>query len=154
MKFILGESSSRRRISLTPLEANIVEQPAKTIQTLPAPKIPSKIPAASGRASRVSSRIASKSSTGALPDRARSPTEMMNSQAKFGTRLRHADLSGSVSNGRVSSINMAVRPPQVETQSQPPSRASQRAVSTPVFSTMRGSTRLPPSSVRGTSKRF
>ncbi|KAJ9110149.1 hypothetical protein QFC20_003001 [Naganishia adeliensis] len=152
MNFILGETAPRRRHSTmhtTATSENVVEKP------LQIPASSTTKPLAAGRTSRVSSRIASK--PGNMPSRARSPTEMMNSQAKFGTRLRNPELSATTSRDRAASsmARTIVSSAQVPGSTGPrqPCRTGQRAVSTPVVSAMRGSTRPPPSSVRGTSRR-
>lgn len=150
MNFILGETAPRRRHSTMPTTAtseDLVEKPLPIMASITTE------PLTAGRTSRVSSRIAPKPRN--LPSRARSPTEMLNSQAKFGTRLRNTELSAPASRDRAASsmvrtvTSLAQGPGPAEQR--PPSRTAQRG--TPVVSAMRGSTRPPPSSMRGTSRR-
>ncbi|KAJ9102276.1 hypothetical protein QFC19_004824 [Naganishia cerealis] len=145
MDFILGAAAPRRRVSTRPVSTS--NDTPSQVPNLP--DSPKKDPTAV-RTTRVSSRANSK---GTLPMRARSPTEMINSQAKFGTRLRNPELSIST-NGRSSTLSRPIGHSSSMKEDVSLPRTSQRAVSTPVNAISRGSTRLPPSSVRGTRRQF
>ncbi|KAJ9109151.1 hypothetical protein QFC21_000479 [Naganishia friedmannii] len=147
MDFILGAAAPRRRASVRPEATSTTDTKDVPLQAIRLPDSSKKtVPAP--RTARVSSRATAK---GTLPSRARSPTEMINSQAKFGTRLRHPELSIS-GNGRSSAMARPIDSSAIVRGEVVPSRSSQRAVSTPVHSVAWGSTRPPPSSVRGTRR--
>ena len=153
MNFILGEAASRHQRPRTHSNANPGSQTTEIDAAFSTTILVSQRPASTRRIERVTPRIPVKSMGSVAPERIRPPTEMLNSQAKFGTRLRNPELRGSTNSGRVASIDRAIQLSQeFGAGSQQPHRMTQRSASTPVSSAMRGSGPIPTASVRRTSR--
>lgn len=147
MNFILGEAAAQHQKPTTQSYATPGTQTTEIDASFTTKISVSPRPASIRRIERVSPRILVKSMGSVAPERTRPPKDMLNSQAKFGTRLRNPELSGSTNSGRVTSMDRAIQLPQDSgAGSQQPHRMTQRSTSTPVPFAMRGPGRIPTAS--------